>query len=341
MTSAVAPAEQDELAPEEALEAQGLLAETEKREVLPPRARFRDSLHALLCSPYFYACLVYLVYTCQTIAIDYCHVFHPDVLAGDGDYAGAAGTAVPSPQCREKGNSSINRQYVGLASVHVVNAFQFAGAWLPWLREHWRVKPAWFVAAVLAPEALNILEAALYLRASTTYAAISLNPACADGPAWYACADLAWLHRLELTAACIELVASGFWLWCWAATHEPGPGRGWTPRDLDCWSSLLLVGGSVLYVVFNVQITLHPETYRANRLYRVADATYFIGAILYLLASLRDADCFFWLAPGHGAAGKAGEMEMVGLLARRGEEEVPASGVGEGKQDLEALQNRE
>lgn len=330
--AAVAPAEPVELAPE-ALEVQGLLSETGDQ--LSFRAQLRDSLVALFCSPYFYACLVYLVYTIQTIAVDYCRFFHADVLAGEGDYAGAPGTAVPSPQCRETGDSPLNRQYVGLAAVHFVNAFQYAAAWGPWLREHGRVKPVWFVAALLAPEALNVIEAALYLRASTTYAAISLEPACAEGPTWYACADLGWLHRLELTAACIELVASGFWLWSWAATHEAGPGRGWTPRDLDCWSSLLLVGGSVLYVVFNVQITSRPETYRANRLYKVADATYFVGAILYFLASLRDAGCFFWLAPSRAAA-KAppeGGVEMVGLLAGSGE---GAGGSRTGMADLEA-----
>jgi len=73
----------------------------------------------------------------------------------------------------------------------------------------------------------------------------------------------------------------------------------------------------VVYVVYNVQITrtqnegwqgVHsdPLHYANNKLFVAADVCYFVGAVLYLLAAMRDCDCFFWLPTKGGVT----EIEM-------------------------------
>jgi hypothetical protein len=114
------------------------------------------------------------------------------------------------------------------------------------------------------------------------------------------------MHRLELAASLIETVASFGWAWSWWATHERGPGRGLSIYDLDAWSTALLIAASIVYLTYNCQITraqgegwwgVHhdPNNYAHNALFVSADVMYFVGACLYLFASMRDCDCWFWL----------------------------------------------
>jgi hypothetical protein len=103
-----------------------------------------------------------------------------------------------APQCAETGNSPVYKQYEFLAAVHLFNAFQYLYLWRPWFRAHAAARTRLFLACVLLPELLNVLEASLYLRTATRYMAVQSNPACvasAHNPSWFKCADLLALRN--------------------------------------------------------------------------------------------------------------------------------------------------
>ena len=287
-------------------EAAGLLdAQAEGESAEGWRPRLLAALREVPRSSYFWANVVYVVYTCQALGVDYCSTAHPDVLAPAP--APAAGLVWrEAPQCAETGDSPVYRQYVALAALHLVNAFQYLWLWRPWFRDNAARHSAFFLACVLAPELLNITEASLYLHTALQYEGVQRTPRCVagpDNPAWFACPELLQLHQQELFASLIELVASFLWFWSWASTAEHElPGRGYSLWDLDLHSSYLLIVGSLIYTVYNYQITFQPQSYGSNAVYKAADVIYFVGAALYMFASLRDCDCWFWLnVPCHPA----------------------------------------
>lgn len=257
-------------------------------------------------SMYVWACFVYLVYCCQALAVDYCELSFPSTLVNT-TVLGGAGTAedpytyeyypyeAPSWQCAENGPSSINRQYVALASVHLVTAFMYGYAWRDWMALHASDTPLWARALIMVPEALNVVEAAIYVYTATLYGPYEADPECQldpDCPAYHR------LHRLELAGAAVEMAAALLWAWSWWYTFERVPGRGLTPFDPDFWSSLLLVIPSAMYIAYNVEVIAVPADYGSNFLYKKADVVYFVGSVLYLGAALRDQDAFFWLPCG-------------------------------------------
>ena len=212
--------------------------------------RCRVAWAAAAASLYVWACVIYLVYCCQALAVDFCDVTHPahmvntSLTTPTGDpndpyYYSYYEYEEPAPVCDEAGDTPINRQYVALAAVHLVSAFVYAGAWRPWYAAHGASAPLWARVLIMVPEALNVVEAALYIYTSTLYAPLSDKAnACYSDPD---CDGYHRLHRLELAAAVVSMAASLLWAWSWWYTHERGAGRGLTPFDPDLWSSLLLV----------------------------------------------------------------------------------------------------
>ena len=80
--------------------------------------------------------------------------------------------------------------------------------------------------------------------------------------------------------------------------------------------------------VYNYQITFKPQGYGSNDVYKAADVIYFVGAFLYLAASLRDCDCWFWLrVPWHPATAarlRAAEGKSIQLAERQGPSDASA-----------------
>jgi hypothetical protein len=265
--------------------------DAEQHPHLSSSSRCRLAFVSALRNPYFWACVVYVIYTLQALAVDFCSVLYPDssVTTITTEH-GNVTTFTPNPQCAEIGDTSINRQYIALAAVHVINALMFAVAWYPWLKEHKHDTSLWLQIGIFVPEILNFVEACLYLHTSTLYGATS--EACGVN---YGCDQYKVLHGLEFWAATVEFFAAIGWCWSWWMTFPRGPGRGLTLLDPDFTSSVLLVVPALMYVLYNIQIMNDPKTYGVNFLYKKADIIYFANAFLYLLASLRDAGVFFWL----------------------------------------------
>jgi len=66
---------------------------------------------------------------------------------------------------------------------------------------------------------------------------------------------------------------------------------GWTLQDPDLWANLTILVAAALYCLYNCQLWLLND-YGTNFLYTYGDFFYFINAVSYLLASMRDNNVF-------------------------------------------------
>jgi hypothetical protein len=262
---------------------------------------------------YFWACFVYLVYTLQAIAVDYCSDFHPDVATfiNETDWDNETDSWItdtywdvePAAACDQTGSQApINKQYVGMGIVHVINAIMFGLAWWTWMQENKHRSLALRIG-ILVPEALNVVEAGLYLHTATLYGDASEN--CED----FYCDKYLNLHHFELAAAIIETFAAFGWCWSWWVTHRRGPGRGLTLWDPDLHSSILLVVPSIIYIVYNARVMANPNDYGTDYLYVKADVIYVVNAGLYVIGAMRDAG-FWWWVPMPGCKPLPPDKEM-------------------------------
>jgi len=242
----------------------------------------------------------------QIMAIDYCNVTnkgkmisYPAVPAVPDDpstpedetYAGidAYDAYVNHAMCDDYGLATINKQFIAAGVIHFVSAVMYLFAWYPWMIENWDKTTHLYKLAILSPEFFNIIEACIYIRTAVLYAPYSV--ACLD----YRCPEYVELHKMELAATAVNFVAAVLWVWQWYVTYVRGPGRGITPFDPDFWAQILLVVPSAMYIAYNLQVTNDLNSYETNKLYTKADVIYFVGAVLYLVGSMRDCDFFFFL----------------------------------------------
>jgi len=235
---------------------------------------------------YFWASVVYVVYASQILAIDYCPYGSDDIL------------------CSFVGDTSINRQYVAAGAVHVTNAVQYA---IAWNRDfHYPL-----TNLVIIPEILNLVEASLYLSTATKYANASevceqltaealANCTITDDDTSLCISNIcdeiyAPIHKTELAASIVELLASIGWLWSFYQTYIRVPGRGFTLDDPDLIGSLFTFIPSIIYLVYYIQINLDPSQYGTNYLYVQGDILYMVGALGYFLGAWRDAGGTFFM----------------------------------------------
>ena len=269
--------------------------------------KLKLSIAKMFKSVYFWSCILYLVYTMQILAIDYCNVTnkgrtvaHDSVPAVPDDpstpedetYAGvdAYDEYINHAQCDDYGFATINKQFIAAGAIHLVSAITYTIAWYPWMLENWSKTSHLFKLAILLPEFLNIIEACIYQLTSTLYAPYSKT--CLT----YSCKEYVHLHELELAAAAVNFCAALLWVWQWYVTFVRGPGRGINPFDPDFWAQILLIVPSAFYIAYNHQVTNDLESYGTNKLYYSADAIYFVGAVLYLVGCMRDNGFFFFLS---------------------------------------------
>ena len=104
----------------------------------------------------------------------------------------------------------------------------------------------------------------------------------------------------------------------WYRTYTRTIGRGYTLDDPDTVAYTLTTLSSFIYITYNIQILIDPEQYESNTIYTNGDIVYFVGAVFYLLANLRDDGWLWWTAVSgqYGiAAGKVqtGKSVQVGL----------------------------
>lgn len=179
----------------------------------------------------------------------------------------------------------VNNLYIGFAVIHLFNAFQFMGSWLP--------LGFGLCSVVQIPEILNVVGASLYLWSASLY----------DKQDIYSYQDdiTMQVHRIETAAASIEIIAALGWVVTWWLTYPRGQlGRGWTLDDPDSWANVFIVVPSIFYVAYNAQILADTTQYGANTLYITGDILYCAGSFFYLFASMRD-DGWWWCMPGAGA----------------------------------------
>jgi hypothetical protein len=130
----------------------------------------------ILHSRYMLANIVYLIYSIGILIIN----FHPSFNENSTDNSLLTSKSF-----------DISRYYIALGLIHLISASLYLWAW----RDR-----SWF-DIIMIPEYLNHLEAGLYLWSAFWYS----KQDTLDG--YYTLA----IHKIELTAAIIELIASFGW----------------------------------------------------------------------------------------------------------------------------------
>ncbi len=140
---------------------------------------------------------------------------------------------------------------------------------------------------IVIPDYLNMIGAALYIRSSLLYAETDDSE------------TVQYVHRLEMAAASVELAAAFMWAAVWIMTYTRGiPNRGWTLDDPDIWANIFIIVPSLIYFIYNIQVTSDPSQYGSNYLYVQGDLLFTIGGIFYFFAGLRDDGWAWWLPTG-------------------------------------------
>ncbi|CAF1312480.1 unnamed protein product [Rotaria sordida] len=241
------------------------------------RARIPICWNKLLRSRYMLANLVYLIYSIGILIIN----FHPSFNEKSTNISSIKLTTLDQPVNM---NPNINRYYIIFGILHLISAFLY---WWAWRDRSW-------LDIIMIPEYLNHIEAGLYLWSAFWYS----KQDTLGG--YYTLA----VHKIEMTAAIIEVVASFGWIMSWYLTYTRTLGRGFTFDDPDTVAYLTTTISSVIYIVYNIQINIYPEQYGTNILYKYGDILYFIGAWYYIFAGLRDENCL-WFLPLAGQYGVA------------------------------------
>ena len=138
----------------------------------------------LLQSRYMMANIVYLFYSIGILIIN----FHPSF-----NETSSTNSRSTSPNLNDpiEHNVNVNRYYAILGILHLISAFLY---WWAWQGRSW-------LDIIMIPEYLNHIEAGLYLWSAFWYS----KQDTLGG--YYTLA----LHKIELTAAMIELIASFGW----------------------------------------------------------------------------------------------------------------------------------
>ncbi|CAF4004540.1 unnamed protein product [Adineta steineri] len=238
--------------------------------------------------------LVYLGYTITLLILD----FHPDFNSTSSDPSITVNAT--SDETTEVisildqpviMNNYVNRIYIGLAVWNILVAFLYIIAWRG---------RSWF-DVVLIPEYLNHVQAGLYLWSALWYS----KQDTLGG--YYTMA----VHRIELSASCVEVCAAVGWMISWYMTYTRALGRGFTLDDPDTMGYLTTTSNTLIYLVYNIQINIHPEQYGINQIFTYGDILGFIGSVYYIFGTLRD-DNWFWFLPVAGQYGiAAGRIHTV------------------------------
>jgi hypothetical protein len=183
--------------------------------------------------------------------------------------------------------------YLLLAVIHCINATMYL-----WV---WRGERQNIFSMFCLPDWLNGVCAAFYL--GTGFCA----PYLYDGGG-HPTDIFRQVRRIELFLSVLECVAAVGWVYQWYAEFvkdlrvrpKQSRGRGWTLDDPDLWGNMSLVIAANFYIVYNIVICLdHYKYYNTSTLYFWGDFWYLVNALCYILCSLRDCECF-WFMPRSG-----------------------------------------
>ncbi|CAF0872688.1 unnamed protein product [Rotaria sp. Silwood1] len=243
---------------------------------------------------YFLSNIVYLIYAIGIMLID----FSPAINGGPVTYEEPCicDNLTAANSTEEEGGVDyntviVNKMYIGV--IHVISATLY---WWAWKDHRWN-------DVIMLPEYLNHIEAALYLWTAIWYS----KAAQEDYYDYYTSA----IHIIETVAAFVELFASFGWIMSWYRTYTRTIGRGFTLDDPDTVAYTFTTLSSFVYITYNIQILQNPKGYGQNTLYIYGDITYFVGAVFYLWANLRD-DGWLWWMPVAGQYGIAAGRIQTG-----------------------------
>ncbi|UJR35060.1 hypothetical protein I4U23_027836 [Adineta vaga] len=241
------------------------------------RTRIPICFRKTLRSRYMFANLIYLGYAIGMLITSF-HSFDESSITSIGESFSNIMTTPSISILDQPVHHTLltNRLYLVFNIIHLISAFTYIWAWRDqsWLN------------IIMIPEYLNVIAATLYIWSAMLY------PKQDTLGGSYTIA----VHRIEMAASIIELIASFGWIMSWYMTYIRTLGRGFTFDDPDTTAYVTTTTASFMYVIYYIRINLHPELYNTDDLYVTADILYFIAACFYIFAALRD-DHWFWFLP--------------------------------------------
>ena len=278
-----------------------------------PTPTLRARLLRSVTSPNTLASLVYLAYTSLTV-----HIEEEEQPAADAAYANVIDNVVPTFNVTADDDyyayyaeyvaailsssylpdlAVVNELWKASALLHLFNAIQYYFVWPLWRDPRTGERPFPFLPLTyhFFPEVCNVGEAALY-----TWSAFLYQDEVVYGPQAYVDPVTLRIHHIEIAAACLELVAAFAWVYVWWRNFPRTRGRGITLDDPEFSALVLLMISSFIYFAYNVKVEMDSKLYGdpdLSLVYSWGDRLYLAGAILYVLAALRDDAWFdsFWV----------------------------------------------
>lgn len=225
-------------------------------------------------SSYFWASVGYLIYSILVLILDLCSTEE-----SNSPY---------SYSCGGVSIATLGRIQSVAAIFYVFNAVHYIFTW--------RTDYGYPYCNIIAlPEYMNTLSGFFY--AASTFRYSEADDECGRD---YFCSLYQYILIVELLAGILQVLAAIGWFWSWWQTFPRGIlGRGWTFDDPDFSASLITLIASFIYLAYSTNVYMDPSTYDSDTLYIVADIMYFVGAIFYLLAVLRDKGSL-WCFPVGG-----------------------------------------
>lgn len=277
-------------------------------------------LYATFTSLYFYANVLYVVYSIGTYYSSDITVYSDDVVQ----------------------TNNYNDVYFRYGIVHVVSSWLYLLSWIGY--KNWYEIEVW-------PDYLNVVGSALWLTAACYYPKDYVTPSYSlvfyntsydanvtslanvtvggqqilenvtvlerftslanysvsndDGLGFSSQYYL--IRKLELAAAVIEVVAAPLWVWAWYTNYrdsyecddKPTAARGWTSDDPDFHANWSIIACTVIYLAYEIQVYVDKASFTTNYLYVSADILYMVNAIFYMLGYLRDLG-WLWFMPAWG-----------------------------------------
>jgi hypothetical protein len=210
-------------------------------------------------SRYFYANLLYVIYSTGMVIIDW------------GDFT----------------VETDNTLYIFFGFCHCFNAAMYLWMWA-------EDRP--ILSFFVLPDWLNVIGACLYLYTAFLYEG-EYKSDDYYAPRTGEFATVRWLELIASIIEVFAAVG-WVMQWHWECRKYEIAGRGFTLDDPDIWANVTIMVGALYYLYYNLSLFQAQNfgNYDTNYVYYEADYWYWANSLIYLLGcSFRDCGFFFFL----------------------------------------------
>lgn len=220
--------------------------------------KFYASLKLAINSRYFYASIVYVIYSTAMLLINYA------------------------------GTNGKNQIYLIFAVIHLIDAFLYAWSW----------EGYGFLTVEMIPEYLNIIGACLYLYSSTLYDDLYVTDDYSSeySSSFGICRTIELTAAIVEVFAAFGWVYTWYLEFLKKLEQSgPLPHRGMSLFDPDLYANITIIVAAVCYLVYSIQISMDYSLYETDNMFEIGDIIYFANSIFYFVSALREYGFFEYI----------------------------------------------